>query len=179
MPRAWLRSRTRLATRRRSSVKPLLLERPKSLVGGEQVHVRIAGAERPPEDLGLPRLGQELHRRPRRLLAADDEERPEDARLEVRPGVRVAQRNRQLLREVVRVARVEHPDSAAESARFTERPERELGVGPRDDCVRESTAVALPGAEVERLVSEEDVVGPRGAGEPRGRGLAGLYPCRG
>ena len=35
---------------------------------------------------------------------------------------------------------------------------------------------ALPGAEVERLVPEEDVVGPCGSGEPRGRGLPRLDP---
>src|SRR5215218_3779915 len=91
-------SRTPPATRRRSSARRLTLERRESLVDGEQIHVRVAAAERPPEDLGLPRLDQVLLRRPRRLFAADDEEWPESARVEVRPGIRVAQRNRQLLR---------------------------------------------------------------------------------
>ena len=72
------------------------------------------------------------------------------------PGIREAQRNRQLLREVVRVARVEHPDAAAErpGASRSDRRARASASARGMTVSREPAAVALPGAEVERVVAE-------------------------
>ena len=68
------------------------------------------------------------------------------------------------------LARVEDPDAAAERPLEVEqRREREIRVGPRQHRQRE-VVVSLPGAEVERLEAEEDVVGAARRREV-GRGL--------
>ena len=125
----------------------------------------VADAERPSDEhrpcsrrqVGV--LG--LHR----LARADDEERAEDARLEQARRAGIAVLHLEAGAEVVPLARVEDPDAAAERLRLPlERAERERRVGPGQDDVGEG-AVALPGAEVERLVAEQDVVGAARRGE--------------
>src|SRR5436190_7174578 len=59
----------------------------------EEVDVRVAEVERLAHELYGLRLEEELPDGAGRLAAADDEERPEDARLELRSRPRVAQRD--------------------------------------------------------------------------------------
>src|SRR3954453_9332874 len=108
-------SRSRASLARAAGVEAAQSQRP---LDREQIDVRVAEVERLTHELHRLRLEQELADRAGRLAAADDEERPEDAGLEPRRGTRVAQRDVQPRCEVVVVARVEHPDAAAERLRI-------------------------------------------------------------
>ena len=94
------------------------------------------------------------------LHRADDEERAERLDLEVRRRVRRAEGDRLLAVDVRRVARVEHPQPVAERLpRALQRAQRQRRVRPGHDELRQPAA-PVPGPEIERLVAEQDVVGP-------------------
>src|SRR5262245_40650576 len=169
----------RRVTRRRSSEKPLIAAEARNRsIDGDEVDVRVADVERLSDELRRPRLLEEPLRRARRLPAANDEVRAENPRFEAMLPRREAERDLHALREVVRVAGVEDPDAAAERRRPPEDLEREIRVRSWNDGLREPGAVALPGAEVDGLVSEEHVVGTRVGGEPRRRRVASLASRR-
>src|SRR5262245_58640264 len=158
MRRASARSRTRRATRRRWSEKPLVgREARNRSIDGDEVDVRVADVERLADQLCRARLLEEPLRRLCGLPASYDEERPVDLRLEAVFPRREAEGDVHALREVVRVAGVEGPDAAAERRRRPEDLESEIRVRPWNDGLRESRPVAQPGAEIDRLVPEQDV----------------------
>jgi len=79
-----------------------------------QADVRGAEQERRPGERDRQRLEEALADRPCGLAAADNEERPEHARLERRRRRRVPELDVQARREVVRVARIQHPNAPPE-----------------------------------------------------------------
>src|SRR5205807_1037758 len=76
--------------------------------------------------------------------------------------------DRLAFRHVGGVARVEDPDAAAERrGNGAQRSGKELWICARERVTRERP-VALPRKEIQRLVSEEDVVRSSGRGKPYG-----------
>ena len=119
-PRASPRSRTRPASRRRrarAASASGLSRRDCAVQDREQVHVGVAEVQRAPDRAARASRLRVALACPRRLPRADDEERPEGRGLELGRRPREHERDRQPRREVRRVARVEHPDAAAERLR--------------------------------------------------------------
>src|SRR5436190_4846305 len=83
---------------RPAGVEPAQSER---VLDGDEVDVGVAEQQRLPDELHRLRLEQELAHRARWAAAADDEERAERPRLELRGRARVAQRDPEPLGEVV------------------------------------------------------------------------------